>query len=81
VRLGCSETEGDLVCVIEDDGRGIRADEHGKGKTKGGGLGLLDMQERLSFLGGTLGIASSPRRGTTVTIRIPLKRTITKDHL
>jgi two-component system NarL family sensor kinase len=75
VRIGCAETEREIICTIEDNGLGIRTDDHGKTKIKGGGLGLLDMRERLSFIGGTLKISSTPRRGTVVTIHIPLEQT------
>ncbi len=80
VSLRCMETEDEIVCTIEDNGRWIKTDEHGKSKLKGSGLGLLDMQERLSFLGGRLEIVSNPRRGTTVTVRIPLDRAPANDH-
>ena len=74
VRIGCAQTESEIICTIEDNGLGMRTEEHGKTKTKGGGLGLLHMQERLSFIDGTLEISSLPRRGTIVTIHIPLKQ-------
>jgi signal transduction histidine kinase len=35
-------------------------------------LGLLGMRERALLLGGSLKIDSAPRRGTTVTVTIPL---------
>ena len=75
VRISCMETANEIVCTIEDNGSGIRTDEHGKGKLKGDGLGLLDMQERLSFIGGSLELSSIPRHGTTVTIHIPQVQT------
>jgi signal transduction histidine kinase len=80
VRIGCAETGSEIVCTIEDNGHGIRTDEQGKSKLKGGGLGLLDMQERLSFIGGTLEISSVPRRGTIVTVHIPLKQPQVQDQ-
>ena len=81
VRIDCAETGSEIICTIEDNGFGIRTDEHGKGRLKGGGLGLLDMQERLSFIGGTLEISSAPRRGTVVTIHIPLKQPQAQDQI
>jgi PAS domain S-box-containing protein len=71
VRLECNQSEGEIVCKIEDNGQGIHLDEHGKSKIRGDGLGLLDMRERLSFLGGTIEISSNENRGTTVIVRIP----------
>ncbi len=81
VRIGYSETDTEIVCTIEDNGMGIRTDERGKTRVKGGGLGLLDMQERLSFIGGTLQISSVPHRGTVVTIHIPLKKPPIQDQV
>jgi signal transduction histidine kinase/ligand-binding sensor domain-containing protein len=79
VRIGYTETATEIICTIEDNGLGMRTDEHGKSKGKGGGLGLLDMQERLSFIGGTLEISAVPRRGTIVTIHIPLTQPQSQD--
>ncbi|MGA3244780.1 MAG: two-component regulator propeller domain-containing protein [Bacteroidota bacterium] len=81
VRIGCTATENEITCTIEDNGQGIRTDEHGKTRIKGGGLGLLDMQERLSFIGGTLQISSVPRRGTVVTIYIPLGQSLPQEQM
>ena len=74
VRLGCTDTEDEIICRIEDNGLGIRTDEHGKGKIKGDGMGILDMKERLSYLGGTIEVASNPKRGTNVIVRIPIRK-------
>jgi signal transduction histidine kinase/ligand-binding sensor domain-containing protein len=80
VKIGCMETEAEIVCTIEDNGHGIRTDEQTKARARGDGLGLLDMQERLSFIGGTLEISSVPRRGTTVTIHIPSQHLPVTNH-
>jgi PAS domain S-box-containing protein len=81
VQIGCAETESEIICTIEDNGLGIRTDKHGKTRIKGGGLGLLHMQERLFFIGGTLEISSLPRRGTVVTIHIPLNQPQAQDQI
>ncbi len=54
--------------IVEDDGRGFDA----AAALKSGRLGLLGMQERATLVGGTLEIESTPGRGTTVFVRIPL---------
>jgi signal transduction histidine kinase len=36
------------------------------------GLGLISMQERISFLGGDVAIHSSPGGGTRIRVRVPL---------
>jgi PAS domain S-box-containing protein len=56
-----------LTALIEDDGRGFNPalDKNANG------LGLLGMYERLSLVGGSLQVESSPGSGTTVRARIP----------
>jgi signal transduction histidine kinase len=60
---------GDTVLTVEDDGRGFRFGD----AMRLGGLGLLDMQERASVVGGTVDIDSSPGRGTRIRARVPME--------
>ena len=64
---------GDIVqLVINDDGIGFDPDHHparGKGK---GGLGLLGMRERATYVDGDLKVISVRRAGTKIEVRIPL---------
>jgi PAS domain S-box-containing protein len=53
---------------IEDDGRGITAEDLAKSRS----LGLKGMRERVSYVGGTLEVERAPRGGTRVTLRVPL---------
>jgi signal transduction histidine kinase len=73
VSISFTTTPEQVACSISDNGRGIQPDERGKARSKGGGLGIVDMRERLSFLKGTLEISPRGKRGTTLTVRIPLK--------
>jgi len=72
---------------IEDDGSGIepellphvfdrfyRSDPSRSRKTGGTGLGLAICKAIVVRAQGTIGIASEPSRGTTVTVRFPLER-------
>jgi two-component system sensor histidine kinase UhpB len=36
------------------------------------GLGLLGIRERVALLGGTVDIETTPRKGTTLFIRVPI---------
>jgi signal transduction histidine kinase len=64
--------EADAVrLVIKDDGRGVPGRRSAAGR---GGLGLVDMRKRVAMAGGTLAIASRAGRGTTVRVRIPVRR-------
>lgn len=59
---------GDVVAVIEDDGRGFMLDKT-IGKRH---LGLLGIRERSELLGGTLSLESAPQEGTSVFVTIPV---------
>jgi PAS domain S-box-containing protein len=59
---------GALHLEIEDDGRGIAAEDF----AKSGSLGLRGMRERVAYYGGSLEIARAPRGGTRLLLRMPL---------
>jgi signal transduction histidine kinase len=54
------------ICVV-DDGLGLAADTEARGR-----CGLLGLRQRAKALGGQLDIASSPNRGTTIKIILPV---------
>ncbi len=60
---------------INDDGIGFDQARHQERKTRKGGLGLLSMSERATYVGGALRIKSVRRAGTEVELRIPLRVT------
>ncbi len=62
----------DLILTVHDDGRGIRGDDI----ASPGALGIVGMRERALALGGTLTVAGSRGRGTTLRARIPLSRVL-----
>lgn len=71
VRLQLEVQDSGLVLKIRDDGGGF--DSHAP-KTKGQkrhGIGLANMRERATSLGGTCAVVSTPKRGTTITVRVP----------
>jgi signal transduction histidine kinase len=59
--------------IVEDDGIGFEADTVLRTSGIRGKLGLLGMQERIRLAGGTFDLESTPERGTTVFVRIPLE--------
>lgn len=70
--------DNDVRVVISDTGTGISHEVMGSmyepfrtTKSKGNGLGLLIVRRILKDHGGTLGFASKPGTGTTVTITLP----------
>lgn len=62
---------GHVTMIVEDDGRGFRADTEERAGSPAMRLGLLGIRERLALVGGSLEIESSPACGATVFIRIP----------
>jgi signal transduction histidine kinase len=73
VALNISVTRRRLLAELRDDGRGLAGDPQHEGSVNGrGGNGLGNMQARAAELGGALEIASTPGRGTRLTLTIPL---------
>jgi PAS domain S-box-containing protein len=60
----------ELVLIIEDDGRGF--DLAAVSRHQGRGLGLVGMRERAQLVGATLDIESTPSKGTTLFLRVPI---------
>ena len=58
--------------VIQDDGIGFDPDQHRARRKGKGGLGLLSMRERATYVGGEFKIQSARRAGTEILVRIPL---------
>jgi PAS domain S-box-containing protein len=70
VEIKTVKTKGLLKISIHDNGRGFEF------SGPSSGLGLTTMQERAKLLGGSIGIQSQPRRGTTILIEIPVNEGI-----
>ncbi len=68
-----------LCCSIRDDGGGFNSSQ-GHAAPCRKGLGLIAMQERVSAIGGTLQIQSSPGHGTVLSIRLPLEGDHANSH-
>ena len=64
-----SAENGHIHVEIEDDGRGIAAEDLAKARS----LGLKGMRERIAYLGGSLEIAPAPRGGTRIRVRVPAR--------
>jgi PAS domain S-box-containing protein len=64
--LTVRSTEGTIEVRVSDDGIGF---EPGLARE---GFGLVGMRERISLVGGTFEVKSTPGRGTTVEARVPL---------
>ncbi|HEY5080152.1 MAG TPA: ATP-binding protein, partial [Opitutaceae bacterium] len=59
--------------LINDDGVGFNRDRPPAERRNQGGLGLLSMRERATYVGGTLVVKSGIRGGTEVNVLVPLR--------
>ncbi|MEY2429383.1 MAG: hypothetical protein QOJ40_2268, partial [Verrucomicrobiota bacterium] len=71
VQLQIAEQDDWLVLRIKDNGRGFDPGAAPSGKRKGHGIGLTNMRERASSLGGSCEVKTAPKRGTTIIVRVP----------
>jgi two-component system, LuxR family, sensor kinase FixL len=67
--ISLRQENGSLELRVSDSGKGFDVDAF----RKGGGLGLVSIEERLRLLNGTCEIHSSPQKGTTLVARVPLR--------
>jgi len=68
VALNLYRTNGELLVTVQDDGRGIRAED----MEKAASLGLVGMRERVWAMHGEITIASDDPPGTRIDIVLPL---------
>ncbi|GAK61240.1 sensory box histidine kinase/response regulator [Candidatus Vecturithrix granuli] len=66
-----SKSNDQVVCCIEDDGKGFDVKKILHNNSNKKGLGLVAMYERTRMMGGTLDIWSQRETGTRITITIP----------
>jgi len=71
VTLG--EKENQLDVEIRDNGTGFETRTDMK-RAAGQGMGLMGMRERAEHLQGSFSLRSAPHEGTTVSVRVPLRR-------
>jgi PAS domain S-box-containing protein len=71
IRLRLSFQGDSVVLRIQDDGRGFAPRRPRAGKGKWRGIGLTNMRERALSSGGTCEVLSTPKKGTTISVRIP----------
>ena len=71
IRLRLSFQGDSVVLRIQDDGRGFAPQRSKAGKGKWRGIGLTNMRERALSSGGTCEVLSTPKKGTTISVRIP----------
>ena len=69
VEVRLTRSNGTVCLSVSDDGIGCALEQLGKS----GGLGVINMRERVLQLQGTFQFESTPGRGTTVKVEIPFR--------
>lgn len=69
VRVALKADQDELLLSVQDWGRGF---DLAALSDEGDHLGLVSMSERAKMLGGQCAISTTPGRGTTVSVRVPL---------
>jgi len=70
VEVQLVENSGEIHLIVSDSGGGFDIEAARQNR----GLGLISMQERVRLVGGTIEIDSKPLAGTTVHVRVPLRK-------
>ena len=64
--------KNDSVCIeVADDGNGFDPETLDGRKERGGGFGLFNVKERLTYLGGAITVDAAPGNGTSITLICP----------
>ncbi|MCD6163728.1 MAG: hypothetical protein J7K40_15110 [candidate division Zixibacteria bacterium] len=63
------------MIVVSDDGRGFNTTSFENSLSADCCFGLFSIRERLSYIGGSLNIDSTPGQGTRISISTPYKTT------
>jgi signal transduction histidine kinase len=66
VRITIRQEANRLLLLIQDNGKGFRP-------SRGHGLGLLGMEERVSHLGGLFRVESKQQQGTLIRVELPME--------
>lgn len=74
VWVALSATPDTLMVTIDDDGRGLTAEEADASPARRTGLGLTSMRERAALMGGTMALEPSAHGGLRVRVSLPRAR-------
>lgn len=68
IEVTITDDAREIVLSVDDDGVGFQP------STTNGGMGIANMRSRVERLGGVMSVDSTPGEGTSVEIRLPVKR-------
>ncbi len=69
--IHCAKDRSSLTIRIKDNGKGFDLHDPAVNAPENSGMGLLNMKERAAFIGGTVSIRSSPRKGMEIKVQLP----------
>jgi two-component system, NarL family, sensor kinase len=72
VRLTLTESDGNVVLRVADDGCGFDVDDL-PAQLAQGHIGIASQRARIESAGGSLTVTSRPGRGTTTEVRVPIR--------
>lgn len=73
VKINVTINTKDIIIYIKDDGVGFNLEEVSSQFREDGGLGLLNIEERVNLLNGNILIKSEINRGTLIKVNIPME--------
>lgn len=73
IRVCLRQTPTTIETIIEDDGRGFDVEKVRASYDQRGSFGLLNIEERASLVGGVAEVTSTPGKGTTWKVIVPLQ--------
>lgn len=73
IEIAITDGNGSISVSVRDDGVGMGCGEKNQNKSKGGGYGLLNLRERIAYMGGAFEVHSAPGQGTRVSFNIPIE--------
>jgi signal transduction histidine kinase len=77
VTVRLARVDNELVLTVRDNGRGISESEIIHPRS----IGLIGMRERVAQVGGQVFFFGVPGRGTTVTMRVPMPKSVSEEAL
>jgi len=72
VTVSLTQPDAFVQLVIKDNGTGFDPEQRPVARKGKGGLGLVGMRERATYVGGALAVKSVRRGGTEIEVRLPL---------
>ena len=69
--IHCAKDRSSLTIRIKDNGKGFDQHDPAMNAPENSGTGLLNMKERAAFIGGTVSIRSSPKKGMEIKVQLP----------